>query len=177
MFATYMFGRLLELHWGPRRFFTYYMATGIGAGAFNMLVIYLRISGVEANMDLEAIESVYGNGAEILQQGKNYVNESLGALNLLVNSTTIGASGAVFGVLLAFGMLYPNVMMYIIPIPFPVKAKYVVIGYGVIELFAGVADFSFDHVAHFAHLGGMLFGVAFILYWKKKDRNNGGYYY
>ncbi len=81
---------------------------------------------------------------------------------------TIGASGAIFGILLAFGMLFPNIPLFIMFIPIPVKAKYVVIGYGVIELLAGIANRAGDSVAHFAHLGGMLFGFILILWWKKK---------
>ena len=94
------------------------------------------------------------------------------ALNGLV---TIGASGAVFGILLAFGMLFPNVPLYLMFIPIPIKAKWFVIGYGLIELFLGVSATS-DGIAHFAHLGGMLVGVLLILYWKKKGIGNGGYY-
>lgn len=80
---------------------------------------------------------------------------------------TIGASGAVFGILLAFGMMFPNMPLYIMFIPIPVKAKYAVIGYGVIELLAGIAGRAGDNVAHFAHLGGMLFGLILILAWRK----------
>lgn len=89
---------------------------------------------------------------------------------------TIGASGAVFGILLAFGMLFPNVELMLLFPPIPIKAKWFVIGYGVMELFLGVASFSGDNVAHFAHLGGMLFGIIMILYWRKTDRNNGRHY-
>ena len=85
---------------------------------------------------------------------------------------TIGASGAVFGILLAFGMLFPNAPLYLMFIPIPVKAKYLVIGYGLIELYMGFANRAGDNVAHFAHLGGMLFGLIMILYWKKKDNHN-----
>jgi membrane associated rhomboid family serine protease len=88
---------------------------------------------------------------------------------------TIGASGAVFGILLGFGMLFPNAPLYIMFIPVPIKAKYMVIGYGVIELFAGVANFSGDNVAHFAHLGGMIFGYFMIRFWKKKGIGHGIY--
>jgi len=92
-------------------------------------------------------------------------------------SLTIGASGAVFGLLLAFGMTFPNTPLFLMFIPIPIKAKYMVIGYGVLEFFAGVANRSGDNVAHFAHLGGMLFGFFLILYWKKKSRANyGGYF-
>jgi membrane associated rhomboid family serine protease len=86
---------------------------------------------------------------------------------------TIGASGAVFGILLAFGMLFPNVPLYLFFIPIPIKAKWMVIGYGAIELFFGVSG-SIDNVAHFAHLGGMIIGIFIILYWKKKGVIGGG---
>jgi membrane associated rhomboid family serine protease len=81
---------------------------------------------------------------------------------------TIGASGAVFGLLLAFGMLFPDTPLFLMFIPVPIKAKYMVIGYGLIEFFFGVANRTGDNVAHFAHLGGMLFGIILILYWKKR---------
>ena len=177
MFAVYMFGRILESVWGPKRFLTYYIITGIGAGLINILVAYIRIKFQEADMDPEAIAQVYREGAEVFNRGMNYTDPMLGQLNILINTTTVGASGAVFGILLAFGMLFPNMPLYIIPFPFPIKAKYMVIGYGVIELFAGIANFSFDNIAHFAHLGGMLFGVILVIYWRKKDRNNGKYFY
>ena len=177
MFAIYMFGRILESVWGPRRFLTYYMITGIGAGLINILVAYIRIKAVEAGLDAESIAVVYSEGAEVLGQRSNYTNPMLAQLNILINTTTVGASGAVFGVLLAFGMLFPNMPLYIIPFPFPIKAKYMVIGYGIIELFAGIANFSFDNIAHFAHLGGMLFGIVLVIYWRNKDRNNGKYFY
>jgi membrane associated rhomboid family serine protease len=177
MFAVYMFGRILESVWGSKRFLTYYMVTGIGAGLINMLVAYLRIKSVEAYLSPDMIDGIYREGYEILHQRMNYADPLQGQLNLLINTTTVGASGAVFGILLAFGMLFPNMPLYIIPIPFPIKAKYMVIGYGVVELFAGIANFSFDNVAHFAHLGGMLFGIILILYWRKRDRNHGRYFF
>ncbi|MDR1120001.1 MAG: rhomboid family intramembrane serine protease [Dysgonamonadaceae bacterium] len=89
---------------------------------------------------------------------------------------TIGASGAVFGILLAFGMMFPNIPLYLMFIPIPIKAKYFVTGYGLIELFLGIASFSGDNVAHFAHLGGMLFGYFLIIYWKKKAKSHGNYF-
>jgi membrane associated rhomboid family serine protease len=177
MYAVYMFGRILESTWGSKRFLTYYMATGIGAGLINILVAYIRIKGVEANLSPDVINEIYRDGYGIFKQGMNYTDPIRGQLKVLINTVTIGASGAVFGVLLAFGMLFPNMPLYIILIPFPVKAKYMVTAYGVIELFAGIANFSFDNVAHFAHLGGMLFGLILVLYWRKKDRNNGKYFY
>ena len=92
------------------------------------------------------------------------MGQDLPFLNSLV---TIGASGAIFGILLAFGMLFPNRPMYIMFIPVPVKAKWMVLGYGALELLIGLSEAS-DGVAHFAHLGGMIFGFLIMLYWKRK---------
>lgn len=147
MFAVFMFGRALEQTWGSKRFLSYYMITGVGAGLIQMLIVYLRM---QALIPVE--------------------------MHSMVNSVTIGASGAVFGILLAFGMLFPNSQLFIIPFPFPIKAKWFVIGYGLLELIFGVANRSGDNVAHFAHLGGMLFGIFMILYWRKKDKKYGRFY-
>jgi len=106
---------------------------------------------------------ITGIGAGLIQLGICYFQN--------IYSITIGASGAVFGILLAFGMIFPNVPLMIIPIPVPVKAKYLVIGYGLLEFVLGVSNRSGDNVAHFAHLGGMLFGIILILYWRKNNNN------
>ncbi|MDR1381388.1 MAG: rhomboid family intramembrane serine protease [Tannerella sp.] len=177
MFAVYMFGRTLESVWGSKRFLSFYMITGIGAGLVNLLVAYLRIRAVEAELSPDMITEIYREGYGIFRQGMNYTDPASGQLNILINTVTVGASGAVFGILLAFGMLFPNMQLYIIPFPFPIKAKYMVMGYGLIELFSGFAEIRGDNVAHFAHLGGMLFGIIIVLYWRKKDRNNGTYSY
>lgn len=176
MFAVYMFGRVLENVWGQKRFLSFYMITGVGAGLINLFVIYIRIRFLESGLSPEVVNDVYMNGWEVLQRGMNYSDPALANLNFLINQTTVGASGAVFGVLLAFGMLFPNVPLYIMFIPIPIKAKYFVLGYGLIELFLGFSNPG-DNVAHFAHLGGMLFGFFMIRYWKKKDAKNGRYYY
>lgn len=147
MFAVFMFGRTLEQVWGAKRFLTYYLVTGLGAALIQMLVVFIRIQTV---VPVEMYS--------------------------MVDSVTVGASGAVFGILLAFGMLFPNAQLFIIPFPFPIKAKWFVMGYGVLELVFGVANRTGDNVAHFAHLGGMLFGIFMILYWKKKDREYGRFY-
>lgn len=156
MFAVYMFGRILESVWGSKRFLFYYIVTGLGAAVVQILVWTYAIYQVASANGLTMMQQIAGDPS----------------VNYLV---TIGASGAVFGILLAFGMLFPETPLYIMFIPIPVKAKYFVIGYGVIELFAGVANFSGDHVAHFAHLGGMLFGIMLIVYWRKGGRSDGGY--
>ncbi|MDR1518187.1 MAG: rhomboid family intramembrane serine protease [Dysgonamonadaceae bacterium] len=177
MFAVFMFGRTLEQVWGPKRYLSYYFITGIGAAVVDMLVVFVRVQFLKNGMDTASITEVYAHGYDAVQQGMNYTNPAMGALNSLINSPSIGASGAVFGILLAFAMLFPNVELFIIPFPFPIKAKWLIIGYGVYELFLGIRNLPGDYVAHFAHLGGILFGFFLILYWKKKGRRNyGGYY-
>ena len=171
MFALFMFGVMLERVWGSKRFLQFYLITGIGAGLVQMLVYYIRIQSMKSGIDPELIQTVYREGWSALQQGKNFSDPVLAKLNLMINTTTIGASGAVFGILLAFGMLFPNTRLMLLFPPIPIKAKYFVIGYGVIELFAGVANRSGDNVAHFAHLGGMLFGFFLIKYWNKSTNN------
>lgn len=161
MFAVYMFGRVLESVWGQKRFLIYYIVTGIGAGLIQELTWMIDLRDVLSAPQ----EMVNIGGGQILTKPEFY--------NLFV---TIGASGAVFGILLAFGMLFPNVPLYIMFVPIPIKAKYFVILYGLIELTMGVASFRGDSVAHFAHLGGMLFGYLLIRYWRKKGIRNGRYF-
>ena len=156
MFAVWMFGRTLEHVWGPKRFLIYYMVCGIGAGLIQELVQYGEY--VMVLQDYQQVDTGFG-----IIPMSDYLN--------MMN--TVGASGAVYGILLAFGMLFPNSQMFVFPIPFPIKAKYFVIGYAVIELLLGMSRAG-DGIAHFAHLGGMLFGLLLILYWKK---NNGQFYY
>ncbi len=172
MFAVFMFGRTLEMVWGPKKFLVYYIITGIGASLLQLFVMYLRVSHIEASIPPEALPEILSTikteGLSLLLNNKNYVDETLGNLNVLINGTMVGASGAVFGILVAFGMLFPNSELFIIPFPFPIKAKWFVIGYGAIELYLGVADRAGDNVAHFAHLGGLVVGFLILLYWRKK---------
>lgn len=160
MFAVWMFGRVLEQVWGPKRFLFYYILCGVGAGLVQELVQYIHYV-----TELSAYDSVNMGGMIIPM--KEYLNYM----------TTVGASGAVYAILLAFGMLFPNNSIFIFPLPFPIKAKYFVIGYAVIELVLGISNNAGDNVAHFAHLGGMIFGFILIMYWKKKSNNNGTFHY
>ncbi|MBO5250428.1 MAG: rhomboid family intramembrane serine protease [Bacteroidaceae bacterium] len=158
MFAVWMFGRTLEHVLGPQRFLTYYLVCGIGAGLVQELVQYVQYATL-----LSQYDSV-NTGLAIIPMAEY--------LNLM---TTVGASGAVYGILLAFGMMFPNAPMMVFPIPFPIKAKFFVIGYAVLEVLMGFGS-SGDGVAHFAHLGGMIFGFLLITYWRKKNNNNGQFY-
>ena len=148
MFAVWMFAPVIEQQWGERRFLIYYLVCGLGAAFIQEVVWSMMLSNMSASY-----------GAAALAQYAYYMN-------------TIGASGAVFGILFAFGWLYPDVPMFIIFIPIPIRARVFVIIYALIELFAGlgsVAGFTADNVAHFALLGGMLFGWLLVLYWKKTN--------
>ena len=172
MFGLWMFGSAIENYWGPRRFMVYYFVTGIGAGLIQLLTIYIQVQNLLPEMTPEMIETVKQQGFDAWSNHQNFINPLMGSLNALYNSTVVGASGALFGILLAFGMMFPNIPIYIMFIPIPIKAKYMVAGYGLLELYSGFANNPQDNVAHFAHLGGMLFGIILILYWKK----NGSFY-
>lgn len=176
MFAVWMFGRILEQVWGPKRFLFYYLICGIGAGLIQQLVMATGFYSAQQGLSPEAIQLVMSEGADILHKSMNYSDVSMAYLNVTLNSATVGASGAVYAILLAFGMMFPNQQMFVFPLPFPIKAKYFVIGYALIELYSGLANNPADNVAHFAHLGGMVFGFILIMYWRKKSRGNGYYY-
>lgn len=170
MYALWMFGRILEGAWGQKRFFIYYFVTGIGAAVLHTFVNFIEYQSVISKMNPEQIDLVMQQGADIWIQGKNFTDPLMGKLNLLLNIPTVGASGAVFGVLLGFGMLFPNTELRLLFPPIPIKAKYFVMGYGLIELYLGLARPG-SNIAHFAHLGGMLFGYLLIRYWNKNSRN------
>lgn len=177
MFALWMFGRILEQVWGPKRFFTYYIVCGVGAGVIQELVVGIQYYLATSGMPAEAVDVVLREGANALMQGKNFVNSELASLNFIVNGLTVGASGAIYGILLGFGLLFPNEKMFVFPLPFPIPAKYFVIGYAVIELLLGIANNPTDNVAHFAHLGGMIFGYILIMYWRNQIRRRRNEYY
>jgi len=171
MFAVYMFGRVLESVWGSKRFLIYYMITGVGAGIIQLLVAHIRLIPILSEIPQEGIDLIMTEGYGALLEGKNFVDPLMAQANGLINSVTVGASGAVFGILLAFGMLFPNTELMLLFPPIPIKAKWFVLGYGAIELYSGFANNPNDNVAHFAHLGGMLFGFILIQMWKKDKRN------
>ena len=166
MFALWMFGKMLETVWGSKRFFIYYFFTGLGAAALHTFVQWIEVASLKSQMTPEQIETVYQQGYAAFSQGKNFVDPLMGKLNLLINIPTIGASGAVFGILLGFGMLFPNTQLMLLFPPIPIRAKYFVIIYGVLELVLAFTQRG-SNIAHFAHLGGMIFGFILIKYWQK----------
>jgi len=170
MFALYMFGRVLESVWGPKRFLLYYLVTGIGAAVLHTLVNYFEFRSVISDLSPEQIQYVKEVGTNIWTEGKNFTDPQLSKLNMILNTPTVGASGAVFGILLGFGMLFPNTQLMLLFPPIPIKAKYFVIGYGLVELYLGFSQPG-SNVAHFAHIGGMIFGFIMIKYWNRNTKN------
>jgi len=181
MFALYMFGGILEHVWGTKRFLFYYLITGVGAGLIQQLFWTVEYQPLVSALN----EAISSNSGEILLPFQHTLNQYFSMSNLESFNTpaliemkrmfvdlpvTIGASGSVFGLLLAFGWLFPEQRLFLMFIPVPIKARIFVLLYGVVELFLGVAQFSGDSVAHFAHLGGMLFGAILILIWKRNNR-------
>ena len=156
MFALWMFGGVVEHVWGPKKFLFYYILCGIGAGLCQEVVQYVNY----ANDGLAAYDYV-----NIQDYGSMPVGEYLNQW------CTIGASGAVYAILLAFGMTFPEDRIFIFPLPIPIKAKWFVMGYAAIELFSAMSQ-SGDGVAHMAHLGGMLFGFFLIRYWRRHPGNH-----
>ena len=150
MFTLWMFGCVLENVWGSKKFLLYYFVTGLGAAFLHMLV--------------QQIEYVYL--ADAVNQG---VQGARMSLKMLLSTPTVGASGAIYGVLLGYGMLFPNNIIQMIFPPIALKAKWFVLIFGVMELVMGLSN-SGGNIAHFAHLGGMIFGLILILYWKKKNK-------
>lgn len=202
MFALWMFGAMIENQWGSKRFLIYYLVAGIGAGITHYVVLsfmlhpsLVLIDGYLANPNMDTLQALLAGHQFYLHSGSPewsalqsalaqlnadpYNVQSLNQVTTLISEyrdlflnahNVIGASGAVFGVLLAFGMMFPNSVIYLYFL-IPIKAKWFVAFYGVVELVYGVLGSS-DGVAHFAHLGGMLFGLILILIWRKHDKRN-----
>ena len=154
MFALWMFGAILENLWGGKRFITFYVLCGIGEAAFHLVVLYL---------DLTPYYQLLADPR--LSSDDHY------RVMRYVNTATLGASGSVFGLLAAFGYLFPNSLIYLYFL-FPVKAKWFVIFYAALELFLGVRSSAGDTVAHWAHLGGAAVGIIIVWIWNKKNRRN-----
>jgi len=150
MFGLWMFGKILENVWGAKRFLFFYLACGVGAAFLHLAIQYITWQQMEAAFNAGNIAKAQSYGA------------SLGP--------ALGASGAIMGIFAAFAYLFPNTELFIMFIPFPIKAKWAVLGLAAIDLFGGVANVSGDNIAHFAHLGGAITGFILVLIWNKTGR-------
>lgn len=196
MFGLFMFGPLLERMWGSRRFLIFYFVTGIGAGALFSAIGYFELSQLrdavtvytqyptpDGLIDFLSKHARYLyeanlsfiNSFEEHAKDPNYISESINLVNgyyqKILNVPMVGASGAIFGILMAFGLLFPNTELFLLFVPFPIKAKYFVTFYGLYELYSGIQNSESDNVAHFAHIGGMLFAYLLLRYWNIKRSN------
>jgi len=188
MYALYLFGVILERVWGSQRFLFYYLFTGFGAAILHTAVNWYMLHDFYNSVQIFLTEPVLENFKSLVNEYPRYFNHEAvnniianwsqidinqvrtqvgNVLENQINVPTVGASGAVFGLLLAFGVMFPDVPLMLIFIPIPIKAKYFVIGYGLLELFNGLTNIPGDNVAHFAHLGGMLFGYILLKIWYK----------
>ncbi|MDR3366312.1 MAG: rhomboid family intramembrane serine protease [Prevotellaceae bacterium] len=197
MYALWIFGGALEQVWGGKRFLLYYFVTGLGAAALHTFVNWIEISHVQSAA--QALMNTLTPGAFeefVVKHFSKHINPGVldafvsqwlaapgspalaaqaeemvhDLIRSMMDIPTVGASGAVFGVLLAFGMLFPNTQLMLLFPPIPIKAKYFVVAYGVLELSLGLSNPG-SNVAHFAHVGGMLFGFLLIKYWRKKSQH------
>ena len=172
MFALYTFGSTIEYTMGSKRFLNFYLITGLGALALQLLVQSIEVYNISG--------SIVNNGSFMVNSLKRTISfnpdliskDQASTLLGIYLTPMVGASGAIFGLLIAFGMLFPNAELFIMFIPVPVKAKYIIPVYVLLELFLGVKQFSGDSVAHFAHLGGALFGFILVKIWHLKRHDN-----
>ncbi|MBK6482842.1 MAG: rhomboid family intramembrane serine protease [Chitinophagales bacterium] len=197
MFSLWMFGSVLENHWGPKRFLTFYFVCGLGGAFLHLGVTWFEYSRMQDAINAYLINPGIPEFAtlsarydhllnmnaidQFINQWKqqplnpDFISQSgemaSSFLRILADIPIVGASGAVFGVLLGFGMLFPNTYLYLLFPPIPIKAKYFVIFYGLFELYAGFSGTQ-SGIAHFAHIGGMLFGFILIRLWNKSNRKD-----
>ncbi len=170
MIGLFMLGPPLEYRWGSQRFLTYYMVTGVGAGLLYAAAQWFSYHDLVSMLSPEQVEAVHRQGHEILRTHR-YTDPLMDQLNTVLNRPMVGASGALYGVLLAFGMTFPNVELMVFPIFIPIKARYFVWILGGIALIMIYVNAEGDNVAHLAHLGGMLVGWVILRYWRWRDRD------
>ena len=176
MFALVMFGGIIERSMGSGRFLFYYVSCGLVAALVQMGAYAIALTKYHSMFPPEQFQEIVDYGWRLVKEGYTFTDPTYNAINSLVNGPMVGASGAIYGVILAFGMLFPNQPIYLFFIPVPIKAKWMVIGYGVLELSLGLGSMT-SNIAHFAHLGGMIAGVILILYWKKKGVFNNHWFF
>ena len=187
MFALWMFGTALERIWGGKKFLLYYLVTALGAGILHMGVTTYEMIELQKDADVVINSPTHDHFLDFLGKhasardirNSNPNNMEIPEVNFVTeyvdlkrDVATVGASGAVFGLLLAFGVLFPNTELIMLFFPVPIKAKYFVALYGLFELFQGLQNNPTDNVAHFAHLGGMLFGFILLFIWRRNRYNH-----
>jgi len=181
MFALYMFGVTMERVLGAQKFLFYYVSCGLGAalvqeGVFALMIQHYAQMFPNPGTITSVLRNSHATFQEIISAGVMPDDPAMLSLAALYHTPTVGASGAIFGILLAFGYMFPNVRLYMIFPPIPIKARVFVLLYAGVELLLGIYNSQADTVAHFAHLGGMLFGLLILIYWRKKHVIGGPYF-
>ncbi|GEQ86085.1 rhomboid family intramembrane serine protease [Patiriisocius marinistellae] len=179
MFGLYMFGSPLEAQWGRNKFLFFYFSAGLGAAFIHSLVAYFQ---VHQGMDVLMSAGLSQNEITQLLNTGTYRSSILDVISIesiqgvyeSFNTPAVGASGAIYGILVAFGLMYPNAELMLIFLPIPIKAKYFIPGLIILDLFSGLTGFSLfgQNIANWAHLGGAFFGFIMAYYWKKNSMNN-----
>jgi len=171
MLALWMFGTMLENVWGPKRFLTFYLICGLGAALLHTVVGYIEYTNAISELTAEQIRLIKTGSVEFLNSDEVYLNQNMVKAFYALNSPVVGASGAVFGVLIAYGMLFPNTMiMSSLTLFLPIKAKYFVMIYIALEIYSVFLNAPGDNVAHFAHLGGALVGFILVRVWSHNKK-------
>ena len=175
MLGLFMLAPPLEYKWGSQRFLSFYLLTGVGAALFYSGVHAIEYLQLVQNVSAEDLRMVKMEGPGLWAERKNYTDVDLGRINALFNIPMVGASGAIYGVLLAFGMTFPNVELMMFPLPIPIKAKFFVLILGGLSIFRSLDANPGDNVAHLAHLGGMVVGFILIRLWRNRGDNGFGW--
>ena len=193
MFALVSFGPMLEQHWGGQRFLAFWLMCGVGAGVLYQGVEtyqwhqvevayadfkaspnaidyeqFMQSAGFKQEADQQAADALNRNphDSELIAALSSRADEAYTAMHTQPYGGMLGASGALFGLLMAFAYLFPNTELFLLFIPFPIKAKYFVLGYALLELYNGFRQAPGDKVAHFAHIGGLLVGLVIVRIWE-----------
>lgn len=179
MYGLFVFGSALERYWGSKRFLIYYFVCGFGAFFLHEAINYIEIQNLISQLSAAEVQDLYESGENYMLSTGDVNYDIKVSLYRAINTGVVGASGCVFGVLLAFGMMFPNTELMLLFPPIPLKAKWFVMIYGAIELMLALQNSPGDNVAHYAHLGGMIFGFILLKIWKKRDGTlygNNNYY-
>ncbi len=173
MLGLFFFGRMLEARWGPQRFLLFYLITGFSAVLAHFGIIQYQVMQLMSQLSPETIETVKREGLDIFMTNPGLAsNPYVAQLAYYLGIPTVGASGAIFGILGACLILFPNTQLFLLFPPIPIKLKYAITFYGLYELFSGIANIPGDNVAHFAHLGGLVAGIIIVKYWNKTRRDS-----
>ena len=168
MLALFFLGPYVESYLGAKKFLILYFTAGFSGHFLSLGIDYYNFSQIIDQIQPQDFEEIRENGRSILMDNKNFIDPILGKMNSIMNTASLGASGAINGVMIAFAMMFPNVKLQLLFPPIPVKAKYLAIAFIGYDIFFGFSSVQ-TGIGHFAHLGGAIAGILLIMYWKKQN--------